>query len=51
MALSMSRKISIHNVPHLVISSCEPKSPDRQFYSPVCEKYFLPASLRDHVAT
>jgi len=36
-------------VPHLVISSCEPKSPYRQFHSPVCEKYFLfaPSPIRE----
>jgi hypothetical protein len=36
-------------VPHRVISSGEPKSPDRQLHSPVCEKYFLfaPSPMRE----
>ena len=42
----MSRRISIYDVPHLVISSRESRSPDRQFYSPVCEKNFLFAPPR-----
>ncbi len=36
----MSRRISIYDVPHLVISSREPRSLNDQFYSPVYEKYF-----------
>ncbi len=49
MELSMSRRISIYDVPHLVISSREPRSLGRQFYSPVYEKYFLfaPSPIRE----
>ena len=45
----MSRRISIYDVPHLVISSREPRSLGRQFYSPVYEKYFLfaPSPIRE----
>jgi hypothetical protein len=45
----MSRRISIYDVPHLVISSRELMSPDRQFYSPVCKKDFLfaPSPIRE----